>query len=419
MLSDTWLRRNNGKETDKELVKSDTDCLAARLRNGKISFIYRPRLNGKQIKMTLGRYPSMLLKDARSVRDKYNSLIAQGIDPRQSRKSEITANLSEKTLNEVFFYWYEHYCVEKKVSPELYKRTYELHLQPEFGERQLKLISKREFVSHFIEMARSKPAITERAIVNIKQAIEYAISHAFFGHQNVLADFSPSKIGIEKQAKIRALNHLELLLFYKALLNSTMNEKNKIAQELILIYGARSSEIRLTQKSWLDFNAKTWSVPPEHHKTGKKTKLPLVRPIFNEQVEKLWQRAIELSGSDEHVFTAIKHKKYVTDKPMTRGAFQDLPRVLLRWNEQNNDNQEWAEWTNHDLRRTARTHWTDFGEWATCEKMLGHKLPGESDVYDRSNYLDRMTLVYNKWFTYLKSCENGGTNIVMMDKAVG
>ena len=45
----------------------------------------------------------------------------------------------------------------------------------------------------------------------------------------------------------------------------------------------------------------------------------------------------------------------------------------------NDENIAFDSFSAYTLRKTARTNFSNFGEWAVCEKMIGHKLPGESD----------------------------------------
>ncbi|MCX9907288.1 Arm DNA-binding domain-containing protein [Escherichia coli] len=56
------------------------------------SWLYRPYLNGKQIKITLGAYPAMTLAQAREAHAEAIELVKQGIDPRYVRKTEKTNN---------------------------------------------------------------------------------------------------------------------------------------------------------------------------------------------------------------------------------------------------------------------------------------------------------------------------------------
>ena len=56
------------------------------------SWIYRPYLTGKQIKITLGSYPAMTLSQAREAHADALALVKQGIDPRYARKTEKQQN---------------------------------------------------------------------------------------------------------------------------------------------------------------------------------------------------------------------------------------------------------------------------------------------------------------------------------------
>ncbi|CAH6139734.1 hypothetical protein AN2353V1_3342 [Citrobacter koseri] len=56
------------------------------------SWIFRPYLNGKQIKITLGSYPAMTLAQAREAHADALALVKQGIDPRYARKTEKQQN---------------------------------------------------------------------------------------------------------------------------------------------------------------------------------------------------------------------------------------------------------------------------------------------------------------------------------------
>ena len=57
--------------------------------------------------------------------------------------------------------------------------------------------------------------------------------------------------------------------------------------------------------------------------------------------------------------------------------------------------------TVHDLRRTARTNWSELAEPHISEMMLGHKLPGVWGVYDKHKYLDEMRTAYSLWWARL------------------
>ncbi len=63
-------------------------------------------------------------------------------------------------------------------------------------------------------------------------------------------------------------------------------------------------------------------------------------------------------------------------------------------------------WSIHDLRKTARTNWSELTEPHVAEIMLGHKLPGQWQVYDHYKYLDEQTKAYSAWWAKLMSVVN-------------
>lgn len=59
---------------------------------------------------------------------------------------------------------------------------------------------------------------------------------------------------------------------------------------------------------------------------------------------------------------------------------------------------EMKHWTIHDLRRTARTNFSELTEPHVAELMLGHKLPGVWQVYDKHNYIEEQRRAYALWW---------------------
>lgn len=422
MLTDTWLRKNNGRITEKEEIKTDRDGLAARLRGGKISWTFRATLKtGERIKLTFGFYPGMSLGEAREKVVEFKAQVDQGEDPRKIRAAQIQKTSTEQTVDQLYRYWFDNYCIKRKKNAEQHRRTYEIHIQQKFGGILYRDLQRRALVRHLIEMSADYSAVVERALIDLKQAFTYALDHALTDKPNILDGVGAMTLGITKRQETRTLSEQEIRFFFQALDQSDMAEKNKIFMKLLIFYGCRSAELRQTELGWLDFEKGVWSVPPEFHKTGQKTKRALERPIIPE-IETLWRRAIEISGSDRFVFTSLKNRKDATENVMSKASAEDLPASLMRWallNMRDSDSRPlvWDHWSNHDLRRTARTAWSQWGDWSTCEKMLGHKLPGESDVYDRFNYIPQMVPIYKQWWAYLQATAYGEGKVVAFRKS--
>ncbi|MEQ3695941.1 MAG: integrase family protein [Pseudomonadales bacterium] len=402
-LTDTWLRSQGKKVDNSEINKADRDGLYARVRDGRIDFYYRGSLAGKRFKMMFGRYPEVSLKEARRRAGEVNEQVRLGIDPRRQAAADKLKSNRRLTFSEMYEIWHERYSSKYKVRHELHRRSYEIYLKDRFGAAYLDEITRLAWTQYLTELSQHMGEIPIRLLSDVRQVYEFAINNGYTDIVNPLVGVQRKTLGIIKRQRTRVFDDNDLRLFYRAL-NRKQVIKNKIVMELVLFYGARSQELRNARRNWIDLDAMTFTVPWQFHKTGAKTKRSIVRPIIPE-MKHLWEEALAFSPSDKFIFTSMKHKTTPTNEPMSESAFEALPFSAHDWMWKNYPQEEWERWSNHDLRRTARTYWSQWGDWATCEKMLGHKLPGEADVYDRHDYVDQMIPIYRSWWYHLKASE--------------
>lgn len=417
-LNALWLKNITKTESEKEIVKADRDGLSARVRNGKITFIYRAYLKtGERIKMTVGKFPDLSLADAREKVTEFNRQISDGHDPRKKRKAQISENAREPSLDEIFNYWYLHKCSKTKKAHKEHKRSYEIHIKKQIGSALFSDMKRRQFVTRLMEIKENTPEIASRLLTDLRDAIDFAIDHGITEIQeNPIATVKTTTLGISSKPKQIYLNGSQINLIYKAINRDSGGDKNKIIFELMLFYGCRGAELRFTKREWLDFDTMTWSVPPEYHKTGHITGKPLVRPILP-QMRHLWERMIEDSKHSEWLCYNMKNKAEKSTAQMSRSALLDVPILIREWAMANvpeliEKPELLPHFSNHDLRRTGRTAWGLFGEWVICEKMLGHKIPGHADTYDVSTYAAKMRPVYSTWWKVLKRLEAGDQAVI-------
>lgn len=86
---------------------------------------------------------------------------------------------------------------------------------------------------------------------------------------------------------------------------------------------------------------------------------------------------------------------------MSRSATASVPYHILQWIRKNLG-YEMEHWSQHDLRRTARTNFSTLTQPHVAEIMLGHKLPGVWMTYDKHDYLEEQAEAYKKWWARLK-----------------
>ena len=396
-ITETWLKANIGKPRDKVEEKSDRDSLSARVSvKGKITFQIRFRFNSKAARIDLGSYPLISLKEAREKALEVRSLIEKGVDPRVERKLE-QENQSNNSLNlkNVFDEWNEkHLFKTKKSAKEIY-RSFEIYVFKDFGDLPANRITVRNWLNLLEPLAEEKPTIAERILANAKQMYNWAIKREICTI-NPLANINPKEdLHIEYIPKDRTLTDVEINQVWQALMRSRMYIRNRIFVQLCLLYGCRSGELRLAKREHIDKNAMTWTIPPENHKNGDKTRKPIIRPLIPETLQ-LFDLAATLNDS-EYYFVSNRNK----NQPISRGALLSLPYDLVEYLYRE-ENIKVDHWSLHDLRRTMRTNMSTITEPHIAEIMLGHVLPIIWRTYDQHDYLEEQRQALTKWVERLR-----------------
>src|SRR3546814_8725494 len=107
----TDLRIRNAKATGKVYNLDDYDGLLLFFSaKGSKAWHFRYSWLGKRSRMSLGTYPELSLRDARTMRDEARALIAKGINPRIARKPKQQAVrlVGEYTFMAVYDKWLAH-----------------------------------------------------------------------------------------------------------------------------------------------------------------------------------------------------------------------------------------------------------------------------------------------------------------------
>lgn len=399
-LSEAWLKAQLGKDREKIEEYADRDAMGVRITpKGKIIFQLRYRYNGKQHRLDLGSYPNLSLKNARLEVARLRAELEKGYDPKQVRLKEKVSIQDAYTFERLFYEWYEKFCVPNKASHNEIKRSFEIYILPPLGKQNSDDISAYQWLSLLEDIAKKSPSISARILLNGNQCLKWGNKRGLITQNHLMNISAKHDLRIEKGVKERALSDQEICLSWYALERTRMAYKNKIFLTLLLIYGCRVGELKLAKKSHFDFEKNIWTVPAENHKTGKKTKKPLKRPI-TETIKPYIMQAIELSSNSEYLFTADG-----TDHPLGETSHLTMPNNIFQWLKRHKG-LEMGHWSVHDLRRTMRTNMSTIAQPHVCEIMLGHSLPKIWGTYDKHDYLEEQSEAYNKWIERLKMIWN-------------
>lgn len=392
-LTDAWLKSVHRKPRERSLEKADRDGMGARVTPaGKVVFQLRFRYQGKAARMDLGSYPAMSLKEARDEALKRRGQLEQGFDPRVQKRVELSAIADAHTNETLVREWYVRYCEPNKVGAREILRSFELHVFPTLGALPVDDTGLRQWMDLLERLAEHKPRIAERLLANMKQVHKWGARRGLTESQPLAAISAKTDLYVNRMRESgRALSDEELKVVWHAMARSRMPRRSQIFVKLVLFFGCRPGELMHAAKEEFDFKEGIWAIPPERHKTGRKTGRALKRPII-EEVAPLIHEAMSLSHSRDLLFSAE-----LSDKPMHQSSTLSYPRNIMKVAEKQL-NYPMAHWSMYDLRKTARTNWSTLAEPHICELMLGHVLPGVWQVYDRHDYLEEQAIAYKAWY---------------------
>jgi integrase len=393
VLTEKWLIARHRKISEKEDEVADRDGLSVRVSaKGKLVFQMRYTFAGTPKRLSLGSYPRLGLKEARELNDRLRKKLDEGHDPKvvvRVQKAEIRKDELD-TLTKLFLDWYEKVVVKRKPLHVQIKRSFEIHVLPRYGELPPNGISLEQWLHLLEDLVVAAPTIADRILTNAKQMLKWGKRRERI-KVNPLADITAKEdLMIQKRIATRALANEELVRVWLAIDRSHVRPINKLFLKLCLIYGCRYNELRKAEKSHFDFVNKIWTVPAANHKTGKKTKKPLLRPITPE-IEPLILEAFSWSGEGEFLFAAIG-----SNKLKSASAYLCLPINLTKWLKKK-EKYEIRPWSIKAFRKTARTNFSTLAQPHVAEIMLGHALPGSWQIYDLHPYLKEQADAYSAW----------------------
>ena len=395
-LTNTWLKAHLNKDHSETLIQSDRDGLAARVSpKGKITWQLRYRHNGSAKRVDLGSYPATTLKAAREESARLRAELEKGRDPKIVLMGERLKQTSPDTIESIFRAWHTQSAEKHKSQARDILRSFEIHLFPALGTMPVQEVGVRAWLSLLEPLAEAKPHIACRILSNGKQALKWAVKRDIIP-SNPLSDITAkADLHIKKRVGERALSDSEICHIWRAIEQSRISSKNGVFLKLCLFFGCRNGEIRKARKADFDFEDNIWTVPAENHKMGGKTGRPLLRPII-EEIKPLIELGMSLSSSDRWFLIGGG------DKPLGGSAYLSIPANLIAWVKKN-QGYEMPHWSMHDLRKTARTNWSTLTEPHVAEIMLGHRLPGDWQTYDKHSYLKEQAEAYRKWWGRLQT----------------
>lgn len=359
---------------------------------GGMLWHYRYRLNGKQERVTLGRYPALSLKLARAERDKRETLVAQGQSPAVQKRLAKQGAAPDTTVAEFGERFFRDVVAKDRRDLTIPRRYFDKSIVPAIGTKAVRDVTTEDVRAI---IWRKKDEGFDAAAGNIrsvlKRLFDYAQTAGLVSTNPVLA--LPMRHVHKARARERALSPDEIRAFLKAAFESNIRRQFKIGLHLILLTMVRKSELLLARWEHLDFEQAEWHIPAEHSKTGKPHIVFLSR-----QAVALFRELHALAGGSELVMPG----RGSLTKPFAHNAINTALKTALQ-------GQDIPAFTIHDLRRTASTLLHENG-WPSdvVEKALNHTIGGVRGVYNRAEYAPQRREMLQFWADTIEQLMTSG-----------
>ncbi len=383
-LTDTAIRAL--KPRDRRFsVTDDRGLVLEVFPTGGMLWHYRYRLNGKQERVTLGRYPDLSLKLARVERDKRATTVALGKSPAKEKQQAKAAVGQASTVEEFGERFFREIVAKDRKNTTIPRRYFDKLIVPAIGAKAIAEVSVEE-VRAIIWKKKDEGFDAAAGQVRgvLKRLFDFAMTCGAVSSNPVLA--LPMRHIHKAKPRERALSPEEIRHFLRATFESNIRRQFKIALHLILLTLVRKSELLLARWEEVDLERGEWTIPAENSKTGK----PHVVYLSSQAVV-LFRELQALAGDSVLVMPGRSSQS----KPFAHNAINSALKVALA-------GQDVPAFTIHDLRRTASTLLHENG-WPSdvVEKALNHTIGGVRGVYNRAEYAPQRREMLQFWANYV------------------
>src|SRR5262245_12524083 len=365
-----------------------------RLRGGggqvRKSWIVQYRRAGRTRRLLLGSAEVLSAEQARTAAKKALGAVATGSDPQADRTAR--RDRDQFTFRAVV----DDYLGAKQ--PTVRPRTF-VEMQRYLGGSYFKAlhsvpvdqITRRDVAARLLVIGRECGVVTAlRARSHISSFFAWGIAQGLIDSNPVVgaAQLKPPP------ARDRVLDDAELSAIWRACEN---DDFGKIVR-LLIILGARRTEVGGLRWSELDLNRGMWVLPKERVKNAREHLLPLPALALSvlETVPRVMNRDCLFGERSGGGFTLWAAAKAALDTRL---------------------GDQVRKWVLHDLRRTLATRLCDLGAAPhVVEQILNHQSghrAGIVGVYNRSSYEREVRAALALWAEHVRALVEGGERKVV------
>ncbi|HEY4847888.1 MAG TPA: tyrosine-type recombinase/integrase [Methylocella sp.] len=359
--------------------------------SGKQSWAYRYRFNGRPRKWTIGPCPAIDLKSARELARDTLRKVAAGADPCTEKKAAKAAALIPTGLDliETVASRFVAQHAKRKLKPATAReieRLLEKEVVAPWRGRRLSQIGRAD-IHDLLDgiVARGSPVTANRTLAWLRRMSSWAVERG-------LIEVSPCagiRAPAAETARDRVLSDDELAAVWRAA--DGLETPYNAFVKLLILTGARRSEVAGMMWQEIDFDAKLWTLPAARAKNATEYQIPL-----SDSAVEILTRLPRIAGSDL-VFTfsgRVPIRGFHNIKTRLDGLLPAGP-----------------PWTFHDLRRSFASGCARLGiAIHIVEAALNHKsgsIRGIAAVYNRYSYDTEKRAALEVWGRYVEGLASG------------
>lgn len=411
-ISDLTVRQ--AKAADKTYSLPDTDGLGLVVApTGGKSWHLRYYWLGKQKRISLGNYPEIGLREARTLRDEARALLAKGINPHTDRKQKRHAVklAADYTFKAVFDAWVEHRRKELKEGRQStlsqILRIFGKDVLPTLGKMSIYDIRRPQLLGVLARIEERKAFTTaEKVRTWLSQLFRYALVIVEGLEANPASDLD---VVAEPKPPVTHNPYLHLPelpeFLQKLRLYNPRGWQTQLGIRLLFLTGVRTGELRLATPDQFDLDRGLWIIPPqivkqlqdEMRKAGKRPQdvPPYIVPLSLQAIEIVRYLLGVMRPAQRHL---LAHRSELKK----RISENTLNAALKRMGYED-------QLTGHGIRGTISTALNEIGYpkiWVDAQ--LSHSDPNKvSSAYNHAKYVEPRRRMMQDWADRLDLLEQG------------
>jgi len=358
---------------------------------GRRAWVYVYRAAGKPRRLTLGAYPAMSLAEAREAWREARAAVEIGGDPAAAKAEAREARASGRDAVRTLFDDYRRRKLSKLKAGDQPARMLERLMLPAWGDRRAQEITRRDVLDLIEGVAERTPPTANRL---------KAYGGAFFAWlvaRDVLDrnPFAGIKPPAKEVSRDRVLSDDEIRWLWRG--SEAVGYPFGPLARFLLVTGQRLREGAGLR--WDELDGDLWRLPGARVKNGRAHAVPLSAAALAEL-----GALPRIAGASGPVYAFTT----TGDTPVSgfnRGISRLRAAMAKEAAKDRGEPVTIADWSFHDLRRTAATGFARLGvPLQTAEAILNHvsgSRAGVAGVYNRHDYAREAREAMDRWAAHL------------------